>query len=271
MREFSTEYLDATREGMWADSREALDPLALDSRRRVVDVGAGTGELTAVLRAETPGTVVALDADADLLARVPDPRIRGDATRLPLRHDAADLVVCQALLVNLADPVAALREFARASSDLVAAIEPDNSEVTLSSTVEAEATLARRARRHYIEGVATDAALGGAAALFREAGLSDVTVRRYDHVRVVEPPYSPADLEAARRTVTGEGLAADREEILAGDATRAEYEALREDWRSIGREVVEQMDDGEYRQRETVPFYVTVGRVSAGVDDGERV
>jgi SAM-dependent methyltransferase len=261
VRQFSAEYLEATRAGMWADSRTALEPLALESRDRVLDVGAGTGELTRVLREECPGEVVACDADAGLLARVPPPRLQGDAVRLPLVADAVDLAVCQALLVNLPDPAAAIAEFARVSSDLVAAIEPDNGEVSLSSTVDVEGPLARRARELYLTGVGTDVTLGAAPALFRDAGLTDVEVRRYEHVRRVEPPYSETDLEAARRKASGEGLADDRDEILAAGVTPEEFEALRGDWRAMGRSVVEQMQAGDYRQREVVPFYVTVGRV----------
>ena len=261
MRQFSAEYLEATRAGMWADSRSALEPLALASRERILDVGAGTGELTAVLGAESSGEVVACDADPRLLSHVPGPVVQADATRLPVVDDGVDLVVCQALLVNLADPDAAIREFTRVSSDLVAAIEPDNSEVSLTSTVDAEAPLARRARERYLGGVATDATLGSVATKFREAGLADVEVRRYDHVRTVEPPYDERDLEAARRKASGAGLAADRAQILAGETTVAEYERLREDWREMGRAVVAQMEAGDYRRREVVPFYVTVGRV----------
>jgi SAM-dependent methyltransferase len=261
VRRFTSEYLAATREGMWADSREALDPLGLGDRERVLDVGAGTGELTAVLRDETPGTVVAVDADPDLLAEVPPPRLLGDATSLGIRAAAVDLVVCQALLVNLPDPSAAIAEFARVSSDLVAAIEPDNSAVAVESTIPAETRLARRARERYLDGVDTDAALGAVADQFEAAGLRDVAVRRYEHVRSVEAPYSERDVEAARRKATGAGLAADRETMLAGSTTAGEFDELRQDWRAMGRDVVEQMQAGEYRRRETIPFYVTVGRV----------
>lgn len=261
MRQFSAEYLEATRAGMWADSRAALEPLTLATRDRILDVGAGTGESTRVLREEAGGDVVACDADASLLSRVSGPAIQGEATRLPVVDDGVDLTVCQALLVNLPAPGDAIREFARVSSDLVAAIEPDNSEVSIDSTVESEAPLARRARDLYLAGVATDATLGPVAREFRDAGLSGVEVRQYDLVRTVEPPYGERDLEAARRKVSGEGLAADRDQILASEASVAEYEQLREDWRGMGREVVSQMEAGDYRQREVVPFYVTVGRV----------
>ena len=261
VREFTAEYLEATREGMWDDSQRALAPLDSDERECVLDVGAGTGELTRVLREECPGTVVALDADARLLSAVADPRVRGDAIRLPFPDGAFDLVVCQALLVNLPDPEAAVREFARVSGGAVAAIEPDNSAVRVDSTVEAEAPLARRARELYLDGVGTDASLGAARTLFEDSGLSDVTVSRYDHERTVESPYTERAVEAARRKASGEGLDSDRGPILAGGTTPEEFDELRQRWREMGRTVAEQMGDGSYRRREVVPFYVTVGRV----------
>jgi SAM-dependent methyltransferase len=261
VREFTAEYLTATREGMWTDSREALEPLGLDGCERVLDVGAGTGELTRVLREESSGEVVAVDADADLLARADRPGVVGDAVSLPFVDGSADLVVCQALLVNLPDPERAVREFARVASERVAVIEPDNSAVSIDSTVETEVTLARRARELYLAGVGTDASFGAARGLFERVGLSDIEVRRYDHERTVSPPYTERDIERARRKVSGEGLGDDRGEILAGGATPEEFDDLRTEWRAMGREVVAQMQDGAYRHRETVPFFVTVGRV----------
>jgi len=261
VRRFDAEYLRATREGMWADSREALAPLDLADCERVLDVGAGAGALTRVLRAECPGTVVAVDADRGLLAEVPPPTVVGDAVRLPLADDAVDLVVCQALLVNLPDPGRAVREFARVAADRVAVIEPDNSAVTVESTVGAEPPLARRARDLYLSGVDTDVSLGAARGLFEAVGLAGVEVRRYDHERTVEPPYSGRAVESARRKVTGEGLTADRSELLSGGASPEEVADLAAAWREMGREVAAQMGEGAYRRRETVPFFVTVGRV----------
>ncbi len=261
MRKFTAEYLAATREGMWDGSRAALGPLAFDRRERVLDAGAGTGELTRVLREECPGTVVALDADADLLSATAGPRVRGEATRLPFPAGAFDLVVCQALLVNLPDPAAAVREFARVAGETVAAIEPDNGAVRVDSTVGAETALARQARELYLDGVDTEASLGAARALFEECDLSGVEVRQYDHERTVEPPYSERAVEAARRKASGEGLESDRETVLAGDTTPEEFDDLRQAWREMGRTVAEQMQDGQYRHREVVPFYVTLGQV----------
>ena len=260
MRRFSADYLSDTRSGMWADSREALSDLELGARDSVLDVGCGTGELTRVCREESHADVVGLDADADLLASVPGPTVRGDATRLPFEDDSFDLVLCQALLINLSDPVDAVREFRRVASDRVAAVEPDNGAVTVQSTVESESRLARRARRFFLDGVGTDVELGADAAdVFAAAGLDVVSTRRYDQELTVEPPYGERAVRAARRKATGEGLATDRETILAGETTPEEYDALREQWREMGREVVAQMGTGDYERRETVPFFVTVG------------
>jgi len=244
VREFSADYLRSTRRGMWED-RTALSDLSLSDRERVLDVGCGTGELSAVLAEEVPGSVVGLDRDRSLLGHLDVPAVLGDALSLPFPDGAFDLVVCQALLINLPEPERAVREFARVSSDRVAAIEPDNAAVTIDSTVDAEPPLARRARELYLAGVDTDVTLGaGAGDVFERVGLADVRTRRYDHERSVEPPYAD-----------------DRETLLAGGATPEEVDDLREEWRAMGRATVEQMQAGEYRRREVVPFFVTVGRV----------
>lgn len=263
MRRFDETYLERTREGMWADSVTALDGLDLPGRERVLDVGCGTGEYARVLARETDGDVVGCDADPDLLAVAREyvPVVAGDATRLPFATDAFDLVTCQALLVNLPDPSAAVREFRRASRDLVAVVEPDNAAVTVESTVDSEPGLARFARAAYIAGSDVDPTLGADAAdLLEDAGCLDVTTRRYDHVRTLEPPYDDADLQAVAKKANGAGLASD-EASLRATLSADEYDDLRENWREMGREAAAQTADGDYRRTETVPFYVTVGRV----------
>ncbi|MFH5797945.1 class I SAM-dependent methyltransferase [Haladaptatus sp. CMAA 1911] len=263
MREFSADYLRRTRDGMW-DSRESLSHLDLDSRQRVLDVGCGTGELARVLAEETPGEVVGTDADPRLLSVAEEfvPCVAGDAHRLPFPDDCFDLVVCQALLINLPDPVRAVREFARVSSDLVAAIEPDNSSVSVESTVPAERTLSRRAREAYVTGTNTDITLGGEGTreVFRTAGLDGISTRPHHHAKTVEPPYSSRDVEAAKRKATA-GALADKRDTLVGPLSPDEYEDLRTEWREMGHAVVSQMQENDYRRAEVVPFYVTAGRI----------
>ena len=259
MRQFDAGYLRETRRGMWADSRAALSELRLDDCERVLDVGCGEGALTRVLREECPGEVIGCDRDGRLLAEFDGPRVRADAHRLPFADDSVDLVVCQALLINLPDPERAVREFVRVARDRVACIEPDNSAVTVDSTVESESELARRARDRYLDGVETDVSLGAeTATVLRSAGLSNVTMRRYDQTLVVETPYSESDLEAVSRKASGAGLR-DRRETMAG--TEEDLDALRAAWREMGRETVQQVRAGEYRREETVPFYVAVGEI----------
>ncbi|MGM0447893.1 MAG: class I SAM-dependent methyltransferase [Methanobacteriota archaeon] len=281
MRRFSAEYLEHTRRGMWEDDRDALVDLELASRGRVLDVGCGTGELTRVLAAEADAagangdpdaTVIGVDADPELLAvargeeRWADAGARigylaGDATRLPVGDDAVDLAVCQALLINLPDPTAAVRELARVSSDLVAAVEPDNADVRVASTVEAEERLEREAREAYVDGVETDVALGDLVReAFDAAGVVDVRTRRYVHEKRTAPPYADAALRSAARKASGAGLADHREELVAA-TSEAAYDDLRGRWREMGREAVDQMAAGEYERVEYVPFDVTVGRV----------
>ena len=265
VRRFSPEYLRRTRDGLWDRSTAALAPLSLPDRERVLDAGAGTGEFARVLADDTPATVVCLDADTDLLGVARDRTdldvVAGDATRPPFAAGSFDLVACQALLVNLPDPAAALDAFATASSELVAAVEPDNADVGVDSTVDREAELERRARTAYIRGVETDVAMGDRLpALFREAGFESVRTRRHYHRKVVAPPYDRPALSAAARKASGAGLAdhgTELRRVLSPD----EYDALRAAWREMGRAVVDAMRAGTYRRVEVVPFDVVVGRV----------
>jgi len=299
VRQFSADYLDRTRRGMWADSRTALGDLSLSDQERVLDVGCGTGELTTVLVEETDATVVGVDADTGLLTAARDrldgderddgdgqsdgderddgdeqsdedgqadrderqesppthPDLAaGDATRLPFPTNSFDLVVCQALLVN------PLREFARVSRELVAAVEPDNADVAVSSTVDSETRLEREARTAFIDGVATDVTTRALSEAFADAGLSRVRTRRYHHEKRVEPPYSEADLEGATRKATGAALAGHETELRRA-LSEDSYDDLRQRWRAMGRAVVDQMRAETYERVEVVPFDVAVGRV----------
>lgn len=262
MRRFSADYLEQTREGMWADTRESLVDLDLAARSRILDVGCGTGELTRILAADSPATVVGCDVDTDLLsvAREHTPVVAGDACRLPFADNSVDLVVCQALLINLPDPAAALREFARVSSELVAAIEPNNAAVSVDSTVDREVELDAQLREAYLAGVETDVALGGVESLLAAHGIEPLSTRKYTHEKRIEPPYSEVALESAKRKASGRGLA-DHEQELRRGLSETTYDELRRAWREMGREVIDQMQTDEYKRVERVPFTVTVGRV----------
>jgi len=118
----------AAREGyaLWAETWDATPSpiVALEHRlllpwiarlnpRRAIDVGCGTGRWTARLSA------IGVDASAAMLAIAgAKPGLRGrlvaaDATALPIVSSAADLVLCALTLGHIADPAAAMPEFAR--------------------------------------------------------------------------------------------------------------------------------------------------------------
>jgi SAM-dependent methyltransferase len=257
---------------MWADSRAALADLDLSNRERILDVGCGTGELTRVLASESAADteVIGVDADRRLLdvASESVPAVAGDALRLPVADDSVDLVVCQALLINLPEPSAALREFARVSTDLVAAIEPNNAAVSVDSTVDSEVDLESRVREAYLQGVETDVALGEQVeSLFAETGIDPLSTRQYNHEKRTEPPYSEDALRSAKRKASGEGLADHETELRRGINDEATYDTLRRAWREMGRDVIEQMQDESYERVETVPFTVTVGQVKSESSD----
>lgn len=250
---------------MWED-REALAGLSLADRDRILDVGCGTGELTTVIADESTAEIYGVDASVSLLKTLDfATRIQGDAERLPFVLDVFDLVVCQALLVNLVDPSAAIAEFSRVSRELVAVIEPDNSQVTVESTVREESTLAEQARVAYTAGVATDVSLGSRTMdLFREVGFTEVSTTRYDFERTTTPPYSTYDYQSARMKRNATRIIDHRDTLLNGSMSPSEFSELRTEWRDMGRSVLEQMSDEAYERTEIIPFYVTVGRVPAG-------
>jgi SAM-dependent methyltransferase len=112
--------------GRW--SRHVAGPflewLAVPGGRRWVDVGCGTGALTAtVLRLAGPDTVVGVDPAIGFLATaresVTDPRAAfcaGDARALPVRDGWAGAVVSALALNFVPDPARAAAEIARVAA-----------------------------------------------------------------------------------------------------------------------------------------------------------
>ena len=61
--------------------------------RTMVDVGAGTGRWLQQAQSKLARTI-AIDLSPEMLASAPSPRILADATKLPLRENSVDLVLC---------------------------------------------------------------------------------------------------------------------------------------------------------------------------------
>jgi len=85
-----------------------------------LEVGCGTGALTAAALARAPGTLLAVDPSPDFLgharAALPDPRVdfrRGEATALPAADASLDVAVSGLVLNFVADRPAAFAEMRR--------------------------------------------------------------------------------------------------------------------------------------------------------------
>jgi SAM-dependent methyltransferase len=175
--------------GRWSAplSEVFLDFAALPDDPRVLDVGCGTGVLTAELVHQYGGAAVsAIDPSPPFVEAVrqrePDVDVRqGTAEELPYDDQAFDAAVCQLVVHFMADPPAGLREMARVTrrGGVVAATVWDNygDRGPLSLFWDAA-----RDTGHTGTGEALRAGSreGDLARLLTETGLSDVTDGRLD-------------------------------------------------------------------------------------------
>lgn len=95
----------------------ALRELRAAGARRVLDVGCGTGILSARIADEVGADVIGCDLSAGMLDKAAERStvvdwVRGDAACLPLRSASVDAVVCTEAF-HFFDQTAALAEFAR--------------------------------------------------------------------------------------------------------------------------------------------------------------
>jgi ubiquinone/menaquinone biosynthesis C-methylase UbiE len=100
---------------------------------KILDVGCGTGEITAELLERTKAEVTAVDIDEEAVSqtseRCPQARvIKADAGNLELPDESFDTVVCHFTLMWCADPAKVVSEMARVvkrSGCVIALAEPD--------------------------------------------------------------------------------------------------------------------------------------------------
>ncbi len=100
---------------------------------RVLDVGCGTGAVTAEIAQRTRGRVTGLDLDPSVIrfaaAWISDVDwLVGDAQQLPFRDGSFDLVVCSYLLLWVESPALVVQEMARVVKEggaVLATTEPD--------------------------------------------------------------------------------------------------------------------------------------------------
>jgi SAM-dependent methyltransferase len=202
---------DATRPAVWGNteayeaymgrwSRPVAEAFvawtALLPGRHWLDVGCGTGALTeAVLASADPREVVGLDPSADFvgmaMARIVDPRVHfeiGDARALPMKSETFDAVVAGLVLNWVPDSEAAVAEMARVVRpggiagayvwDYAGEMQLVRTFWQAATALDPAAAALDQARQFPL---CQPAPL---AALFRQAGLSDVAVDAIDiHTR----------------------------------------------------------------------------------------
>ena len=110
-----------------------LRRVGIQGKRRVLDLGCGTGAVTPELTRRCNGRVVALDVRAGPLLLHPErfdaaPRVVASGEALPFADESFDLVFTQMLFLWVADPAMIVREVRRVlkpGCELVVAAEPD--------------------------------------------------------------------------------------------------------------------------------------------------
>lgn len=108
----------------------------LKNKRKILDIGCGTGAITADIAASTKGDVTGLDIDYKKLEKakmVADPCVtfvRADAVNLPFKDNTFDLVACSVVLLYIKDKQRAINEMTRVTGEngiVLATMEPDHS------------------------------------------------------------------------------------------------------------------------------------------------
>lgn len=106
----------------------------IKSKETILDVGCGTGAITADIASKTKGTIIGIDIDGKKLeyAKVLVPRhvtlLRGNVLDLPFSNNTFDLVVFNIILMYIQDQERAVREMTRVtkkSGIVLATMEPD--------------------------------------------------------------------------------------------------------------------------------------------------
>lgn len=105
-----------------------LRKVDITTKKRILDLGAGTGETLSELTRRSEGFVCGLDADAQVLRLAAGVRVLGQARALPFADEAFDLVFTQMFFLwagPLGEVLAEIRRVLAPAGHLLACAEPD--------------------------------------------------------------------------------------------------------------------------------------------------
>lgn len=245
------------RHFLWNDDYMELLAHKLDLQKvsALVDIGSGLGYLSGLFGLYMkPGSVVhGFDTDADAVRAAQERADANpwsvnfrfqcaDAHELPLADGAADLAVCQHVLMHMPDPAAMLREMVRVvrPGGRVVAFEPNRRiESLVLNSASADDPVEERLKRVRFQllyevgrkalGRGNDSVGDRLPALFLEAGLSNIEVRISDKAAALVPPYDTEEKRARVGELLGwaRSYESNREFVhecfLAGGGTEAEF------------------------------------------------
>jgi len=207
----------------------------------------------------------------------------GDAYKLPLPNDFADLVMCQIVLMHLGRPQDALAEMIRLAKPggVIACHEPDNVSTVLTirypSLPELEidellliAKIALTYNKGRIKLGLGDWSIGRKVPrMMKELRLTDIGVRINDRAYYIEPPYEGLlqqyHLEHVKKQWLDEKRRATwmgrlKEGFLAAGGDPGDFDRYRELDRRIMSAIGRQVEKGEFFQCGSGDIYITKGK-----------
>jgi ubiquinone/menaquinone biosynthesis C-methylase UbiE len=207
----------------------------------------------------------------------------GDAYKLPLPDDFADLVMCHILLIHLEEPELALAEMIRVAKPggLIMCKEPDNLSTILTIRypsipefdAEAQLLFARVAitcNRGRIKLGQGDNSIGPKVPrMMKKLGLTDIGVRINDRAYYLHPPYEGVlqqyHLEWKRKKwldkKTYEAWTdREKEEFTAGGGDPEVYDRYQEIRERIRLIIKQQIENGDYFECGSGDIYIIKGR-----------
>jgi len=286
------------RKFMWRD--DTVDKLAkwlgLSPGMTAIDIGCGLGYLgyTWWPYFGKRGCYIGLDKSPQLLQDAQKASldwvkggkacfINGDAYKLPVADNSADLVMCQVVMMHLVHPKRALAEMVRVArpDGLILCIEPDNLSSMLIKrnwsvpeqsieTLLSGFKIALIANKGRIKLGLGDNNIGVQIPhMMNELGLTDIDARLNDEVWFLEPPYKGEiqqyRLQMGKRNMLDEKhkkffKEKEQKEFLAGGGDIKEFNRCYKIYDKLKPVIKKQFEKGEFFGCGSHDFYIIRGR-----------